>query len=79
MEQKHKVKVYSTPYCPYCRVTKEFLRERNIKFEEIDVSEDQEAAKEMVHLSKQVGVPVIVIDEKVIVGYDEPALKAALK
>ncbi len=73
------VKIYTTPYCTFCRATKDFLRERNIKFEEIDVSEDELAAKEMVHLSKQIGVPVTVIGKEIIVGFDEEELKLAIK
>ena len=72
------MKVYTTPICPYCELTKSFLRENGIEFEEIDVSSDKEAAREMIMKSGQMGVPVIEIDDKIIVGFDVKALKEAL-
>lgn len=74
-----KVKVYSTSSCPYCHMTKEFLKKNNIEFEDVDVSKDQKAAQEMIEKSGQMGVPVIDIDGKIIVGYNVTALKEALK
>ena len=74
-----KVKVYSTPTCPYCHMAKEFLKENKIDFEDIDVSSDQKAAKEMRDRSGQIGVPVIDIDGKLIIGFDRDVLKKALK
>ncbi len=73
------VKVYSTPNCPYCHMVKEFLKKNNVKFEDIDVSKNHEAAREMIEKSGQMGVPVIEIDGKIIVGYNVTALKEALK
>lgn len=63
-----KVKVYSTPTCPYCDMAKDFLKENKIEFEDINVQDDHEAAKEMIDKSGQMGVPVIEIDDKIIVG-----------
>lgn len=74
-----KIKVYSTPTCPYCVQAKEFFKENNIEFEDIDVSKDQEAGKEMVEKSGQMGVPVIDIDGKIIVGFDKEAIEEELK
>jgi glutaredoxin len=45
------IKIYTTPTCPYCKLAKEFLREKNVSFDEINVAEDTEAAKEMVRIS----------------------------
>lgn len=72
------VKIYSTPTCPYCKLTKEFLKEKGIAFAEIDVSADPAAANEMVKKSGQMGVPVIDIDGKIIVGWNKSALEEAL-
>ena len=74
-----KVKIYSTSTCPWCKKTKEFFKENNIEYEEIDVSTNQEAQKEMIDKSGQMGVPVIDIDGEIIVGYDVEKLKNALK
>ena len=73
------IKVYSTPTCPWCHKAKEFLKEHKIKFENVDVSSDVAGAKEMVKKSGQMGVPVIDIDGKIIVGFDEEQLKKTLK
>ncbi|RMF06830.1 NrdH-redoxin [Candidatus Woesearchaeota archaeon] len=73
-----RVIVYSTPTCPYCEKTKEFLAEHNIDFEDVNVAEDRERAMEMVEKSGQMGVPVTDIDGEIIVGYDPAAFKKAL-
>ncbi len=74
-----KVKVYSTPTCPYCHAAKDFLKENKIEFEDIDVSKDQTAAQDMIEKSGQMGVPVIDINGTIIVGFDKDAMKKALK
>ncbi len=78
MAMNKKIKVYSTPTCPYCKMAKKFLDKNKIEYENIDVSVDQVAAKEMVDKSGQMGVPVILIDEKIIVGFNKEEIKKAL-
>lgn len=73
------VKVYTTPVCPYCSILKEFLKEHNIQFEEIDVSRDEKAAKEMIEKSGQMGVPVLEIDGEIVVGFDKEKISKILK
>ncbi|MCP3681420.1 MAG: NrdH-redoxin [bacterium] len=73
------VTVYGTATCPWCDRVKEFLSSSNIEFKYIDVSADKEAAEEMVKKSGQMGVPVIIVDEEIIVGFNQDALKKALK
>ncbi len=73
------ITVYSTPTCPWCHKAKEFLKENKVKFEDLNVAVDRKAAQEMIEKSGQMGVPVIMIDSKVIVGFDVPAMKKALK
>jgi glutaredoxin-like YruB-family protein len=74
-----KIKIYTTEACPYCGMAKEFLKKNKIDFQEVDVSNNQEAAMEMIEKSGQSGVPVIEIDGKIIVGFNEPEIKKALK
>lgn len=76
---KTKVKIYTTPTCPYCHAAKEFFKENKIRFEEIDVSKNSDAAKEMVEKSGQMGVPVIDIGGQIIIGFDRQTIKKALK
>lgn len=73
------VKVYSTPTCPYCVTLKNFLKEHNIQFEDIDVAENELAAKEMIEKSGQMGVPVVDIDGQIIIGFDQDKIKKILK
>ncbi|WP_234121891.1 glutaredoxin family protein [Clostridium hydrogenum] len=68
------VKVYSTTSCPWCKKAKEYLKSKDIAFEDLNVQENMEAQEEMINLSKQRGVPVINIDGNIIVGFDKPAI-----
>jgi len=70
--------VYSTPTCPYCDMAKAFLKQNNIPYKEINVAEDRKAASEMIEKSGQMGVPVIEIDGKIIIGFDRNAIKKEL-
>lgn len=72
------VKVYSTPTCPYCKMVKEFLKEKNIQFEDVDVSSNQTAAQEMISKSGQMGVPVLDIKGQIVVGFDKARIKQLL-
>jgi len=72
------VKVYSTPTCPYCKMAKQFLAENGIEFQNIDVSTDEKAAQEMVNKSGQMGVPVLDIDGKILVGFDKNKIESLL-
>lgn len=73
-----KVKVYTTPACGYCYALKEFLKERGVEFEEIDVSANQKAAEEMIAKSGQMGVPVTEIDGEIVVGFDKEKIEKLL-
>jgi len=70
--------VYSTPTCPYCVLAKDYLKEKNIPFEDVDVSSDPARAREMIQKSGQRGVPVIDVDGTIIVGFDKNRLEALL-
>jgi glutaredoxin 3 len=73
-----KVTVYSTPTCPYCVMAKNYLAERNIPFEDIDVSADPAKAMEMIKKSGQRGVPVIDIDGNIVIGFDRERIDELL-
>lgn len=73
-----KVKIYSTPTCPYCIRAKQFLKENAVVFEDIDVSRDQDAAQDMIKRSGQMGVPVVDIEGELIVGFDKERIKKSL-
>ena len=73
-----KVTIYTTPTCVYCKMTKAFFKENNVQYEEKDVSADRTAADEMIKKSNQMGVPVIDIDGKILVGFDKEGLSQLL-
>lgn len=73
-----KVIIYTTPTCIYCKMTKKFLSDHNIAYEEKDVSSDAEAREEMVKKSGQLGVPVIDIDGQITIGFDEEKISGLL-
>lgn len=67
---KKRVIVFSTPTCVHCNHAKQYLRTRGIRFRDVDVSKDQAAARDMVRRSGQMGVPVIDIGGRIIVGFN---------
>ena len=79
----NKVTIYSTPTCHYCAMAKEYFTANNVAYENIDVTANNyEKVPELMDISGQQGVPVIVIGEgekrQVIVGFDKPKVAAAL-
>lgn len=78
-QNQPKVRVFSSPSCPYCFTLKEFLKENNIQFEDIDVSVDQQSLTEMVNKSGQMGIPVVEIDGEIVVGFDKEKISRLLK
>jgi len=64
------VKVYTTPTCPYCYTLKEFLKEHNIEFEDIDISKDEKVKDDIIKRSGAIGAPIIEVDGEIIVGFD---------
>ncbi len=68
------IKIYSTPTCAYCAMAKQFLQENNISFEDVNVAADKQALQEMIQKTGQMGVPVIEVDGKVMVGFNRKVL-----
>lgn len=73
-----KVVIYSTPTCHFCGLAKEYFAQNNIPYENYDVLSNLEKRAEMLDKSGQMGVPVITIDNEVIVGFDKPKISSAL-
>jgi glutaredoxin-like YruB-family protein len=72
------VTIYSTPTCHFCHMAKDFMSKNEVEYTEKDVASDLEARQEMMDKSGQMGVPVIVVGEEMIVGFDEPRLSELL-
>jgi glutaredoxin 3 len=73
-----RVLVFTTPSCPWCTRAKSYLRERHVAFREVDVSRDPAAARDLVRRTGQMGVPVIEIDGRPVVGFDRPRIDRLL-
>jgi|LSQX01.1.fsa_nt_gb glutaredoxin-like YruB-family protein len=76
--KQKRVTLYSTPSCSWCNVLKNHLKASNIRFTEVDVSQNQEAAEQMVRRSGQRGVPQTDIDGQIIVGFDKNKINSLL-
>lgn len=73
-----KIKIYTTPYCHYCKMAKEYFKSKGIEFEEYDVMQDMSKRDEMIARTGQLGVPVIDIDGKIVIGFDKPKINEYL-
>jgi glutaredoxin 3 len=72
------VVVYSTPGCPYCKMVKEYLSQKGLTFTEHDLSKDINKAREMVEKTGQMGVPVVLIDENIVIGFNKTKIDELL-
>jgi glutaredoxin 3 len=77
-QRAHRVVVFTTPSCPWCNRAKSYLRERHVSFREVDVSRNASAARDLVRKTGQMGVPVVEIDGRPIVGFDQPQIDRLL-
>lgn len=79
MDDKAVVKVYSTPWCVYCRMAKEYFKSKKVDYQEVDVEKDRDAALALVERTGQAGVPVIEIGDQTILGFDRERIDLALR
>ncbi|MFC1663918.1 glutaredoxin family protein [Patescibacteria group bacterium] len=73
-----KVRLFITPACPYCFTLKEFLKEHNVEFEEIDVSENEKAKEEIIKKSGKLEAPILEVDDEIVVGFDKEKISKLL-
>jgi len=73
-----KIRLFSTPFCPYCVALKSFLDENNIIYEYLDVADNISAQKEMIEKTNQMGVPVLNIGDEWIIGFDKSKIAQTL-
>lgn len=72
------VKIYTTPSCVYCKMTKDFFAQNNVSYQELNVAADSQAREEMIRKTGQFGVPVTEINGDLIIGFDRPRLSQLL-
>jgi len=77
-KKQPRVIVFSTPTCSYCNMAKQYFRQHRIRFKDVDVSRDQAAARDLIRRSGQMGVPVIDIGGRIVVGFDKPKINQML-
>ena len=73
------VTIYSTPTCGYCNIAKDFFKDNSVEYTEFDVAADSEKRTEMIEKSGQMGVPVIVIGEELVVGFNKDKITQLLE
>ncbi|OGZ46683.1 MAG: NrdH-redoxin [Candidatus Ryanbacteria bacterium RIFCSPHIGHO2_02_FULL_45_13b] len=73
-----KVAIFTTPTCVYCKMAKELFQEHGIEYTEYNVAQDAEKRNELIERTGQMGVPVITIDDAIIIGFDEERIRALL-
>ena len=78
MDAQVNVVIFSTPTCSFCNSAKRYFKEKNVKFKDIDVSKDITSAREMIRLTGQTEVPVILINNKPIIGFDRQKINQTL-
>ncbi len=76
--RRHRVLVFTTPTCPWCTRAKSYLRSRGVRFREVDVARDPAAARDLMRRTGQMGVPVVEIDGKPVVGFDQAKIDRLL-
>ena len=73
-----RVIVFTTPTCTYCNSVKRYLRQNRVKFKDVDISRDERAARDVMRRTGQMGVPVVDIGGKVVIGFDRPKINVLL-
>ncbi len=76
--QQPQVVVFTTPTCSWCKKTKQYLIDHRIRFKEVDISKDEQAAKDLVRKTNQMGVPVTLINSRPIVGFNKSEINRLL-
>jgi glutaredoxin 3 len=77
-KKQMRVIIFTTPTCTYCNAAKKYFRQKGVRFRDVDVSRDAAAARDMQRRSGQMGVPVIDIGGRIVVGFDRPKIDQLL-
>lgn len=74
-----KVTIYTAVWCGFCKMAKNYMIQKGIKYQEKDVDQDPSAAQEAIQKSGQMGIPVIDVNGTIVLGFDRPSLDAAFE
>lgn len=72
------VTIYSTPTCHFCHMAKDFFDANHVAYTDFNVATDLPKRQEMIQKSGQMGVPVIMIDNELVIGFDQDRIKELL-
>ncbi len=72
------IKIYTLTWCSHCRTLKEYLKNEDLEFENIDVETDNEAAEDIIERTGQSGFPIIDIDGEILIGFDKDKIEKIL-
>jgi glutaredoxin 3 len=73
------VTIYSAPWCAFCHMAKNYLDGLKVKYKDIDVDSDPQAAQDLVKKTGQAGIPVLEIGGEIIIGFDRAKIDSALE
>jgi glutaredoxin len=77
-QSAHDVVMYAVPDCGYCRKARQYFSKQGIEYVEYNINKSSRRLKEFMRLGGR-GTPLILIDGKVIQGFNTQAIQAALK
>jgi glutaredoxin-like YruB-family protein len=75
---KNTVEIYTTPMCAYCKMAKDYFKKNGVAFIEHDVTKDAIRRQELLDKTHQYGVPVIVINGQIVLGFDRAKINHLL-
>lgn len=70
--------VFTTPRCSWCRKVKSYLRKNHLRFKDVDITKDERAARDIVRKTGQKGVPVTLVNNRPVIGFDKKKLDRLL-
>ena len=74
----HRIIIFTTPSCPWCRKTKQYLKDRGFSFKEVNLLQYKSAIKDVQRMTGQTGVPVVVINNHPVVGFNKSKIDRLL-
>lgn len=79
MQNSPKIVVFSTPSCSWCKKAKTYLRDKGYRFRDVDISRDQKAAQDLQRRTGAMSVPVILVNNRPIIGFNQKELDRLLQ
>ena len=78
IQQQKTIRVFTTPVCPHCQHAKAYLEHEWYAFQEIDIMADRQGLRQMIMATGQHGVPVVMVGDRAMVGWDRDEFEALM-